>query len=53
MSVKLYEGEAFSGVIYAHQQEISIGQCVHDLEVIALAGEPEDLAGQVEYLPLR
>lgn len=46
------KGETFSGVIYAHQQEVSIGQCVHDLEVIALAGEPEDLAGRVEYLPL-
>lgn len=45
-------GEPFSGVIYAHQQEVSIGQCVHDLEVIALAGEPEDLVGRVEYLPL-
>jgi predicted nuclease of predicted toxin-antitoxin system len=47
------EGEPFSGVICAHQQEVSIGQCVHDLEVMALAGEPEDLARQVEYLPLR
>jgi hypothetical protein len=45
-------GGTFSGVIYAHQQEVSIGQCVHDLEVIALAGEPEDLADRVEYLPL-
>jgi hypothetical protein len=34
----------FQGVIYAHQLRVSIGACVRDLEVIAKAGEPEDLA---------
>ena len=43
----------FAGVIYAHQLRVSIGQCVQDLAVIALAGEPEDFAKRVEYLPLR
>ncbi len=28
-------GESFSGVIYAHQLRITIGQCVHELELIA------------------
>jgi predicted nuclease of predicted toxin-antitoxin system len=28
-------GEPFTGVIYAHQLRITIGQCVHDLELIA------------------
>ena len=46
-------GEAFAGVVYANQLRVSIGQCVQDLEVIALAGEPEDFANRVEYLPLR
>jgi predicted nuclease of predicted toxin-antitoxin system len=46
-------GETFAGVVYAHQLRVSIGQCVQDLEVIALAGEPEDFANRVEYLPLR
>ena len=46
-------GEMFAGVVYAHQLRVSIGQCVHDLEVIALAGDPEDFANRVEYLPLR
>lgn len=31
-------GVAFGGVIYAHQESVSIGQCVQDLEVIAIAG---------------
>ncbi len=45
-------GELFAGVIYAHQLNITIGQCVHDLELIAKIGDPEDLAGQVVRLPL-
>jgi predicted nuclease of predicted toxin-antitoxin system len=46
-------GETFAGVVYAHQLRVSIGQCVQDLVVIALAGEPEDFVNRVEYLPLR
>jgi predicted nuclease of predicted toxin-antitoxin system len=45
-------GEAFAGVIYAHQLRITIGQCVHDLELIAKVEEPEGLAGQVVRIPL-
>lgn len=45
-------GRAFSGVIYAHQLAITIGQCVRDLELIAKTAEPEDLANRVEFLPL-
>lgn len=46
------EGIPFRGVIYAHQLRVSIGTCVQDLEVIAKAGEPEDLMNRVEFLPL-
>jgi uncharacterized protein with PIN domain len=46
------EGVGFAGVIYAHQMRITIGQCVHDLELIAKLAEPEELANRVEYLPL-
>ena len=42
----------FRGIIYAHQLRVSIGGCIHDLEIIAKAGEPEDLESRVEYLPL-
>lgn len=45
-------GEPFAGVIYAHQLNVTIGQCVADLELIAKVYEPEDIAGRVEYLPL-
>ncbi|HAZ45589.1 MAG TPA: hypothetical protein DDW76_30510 [Cyanobacteria bacterium UBA11369] len=42
----------FAGVIYAHRKNVTIGDCVRDLEIIAKASEPEDLANQVLYLPL-
>lgn len=43
----------FAGVIYAHQIRVTIGQCVHDLELIAQCCDPADLANRVEHLPLR
>ena len=46
-------GVSFTGVIYAHQLKVTIGQCVRDLELVAHAGAPEDFANRVEYLPLR
>jgi hypothetical protein len=45
-------GIAFRGVIYAHQLRVSIGTCVQDLEIIAKAGEPEDLLNGIIFLPL-
>jgi hypothetical protein len=46
------EGIPSRGVIYAHQLRVSIGTCVHDLEIIAKAGEPEDLSNRIQFLPL-
>ena len=45
-------GVPFNGVVYAHQLQVSIGACIRDLEIIALAGEPEDLRGHILFLPL-
>lgn len=45
-------GEPFAGVVYAHQLNVTIGQCVADLELIAKVYEPGDMANRVEYLPL-
>ena len=44
--------QTFSGVIYAHQLRMSIGNCVRDLELVAQVGEPEDMTGQTLFLPL-
>ena len=45
-------GQQFCGVIHAHQLGLTIGKAVNDLEVLALAGIPEDFANRVEYPPL-
>ncbi len=45
-------GQIFYGVIYAHQLRVTIGKCVRDLEVLAFAGEPDDVIGRVIFLPL-
>lgn len=45
-------GIPFYGVIYAHQLRVSIGTCVEQLEIIAKAGELDDVQNGVLYLPL-
>ena len=45
-------GVPFAGVIYGHQLRVSIGACVHDLEMVAKLCDPEDLSNRVEHLPL-
>jgi hypothetical protein len=46
------ENIKFGGVIYGHQRNVSVGDCVHDLELIAKVSEPEDFINFVQYLPL-
>jgi hypothetical protein len=46
-------GEAFDGVIYAHQLNVTISQCIDDLELIAKASGPDEWAGRLIYLPLK
>ena len=50
---RLRSGAAFAGVIYAHQLNVTVGQCIDDLELIAKATEPEEWAGRLLYLPLK
>jgi predicted nuclease of predicted toxin-antitoxin system len=45
-------GNSFCGVIFARQSRVSIRKCIEDLETIAQAVMPEELANQVEYLPI-
>jgi predicted nuclease of predicted toxin-antitoxin system len=42
----------FTGVIYAHQLNISIGSCITDLELIAQLAGVDELQNTVRYLPL-
>jgi hypothetical protein len=41
------------GAIFAAQLAVTVGQCVHDLELIAKVYEPTDIASAVERLPLK
>ncbi len=45
-------GITFGGVVFAAQGEVTIGQCVRDLELIAFAGTREEFLDRVHYLPL-
>ena len=47
------EAIEFSGIVYAHQRRVAVGDCIEDLELIAKAGEPVDLRNKVYFLPLR
>jgi predicted nuclease of predicted toxin-antitoxin system len=46
-------GIPFAGIIFAAQLDVTIGQCIADLELLAKVFEPADVANRVEYLPLR
>ena len=45
------EGIEFAGLVYGHQIEVSIGDCIYGLELIAKLGTPEEFINRVEYLP--
>ena len=47
------EARPFSGLVFGHQLQGSIGQYIRDLELIAKATDPADWIGHVEKLPLR
>ena len=48
----LQAGRIFSGLVYAHQLNVTIGQAVEDLEVIAQLLLPKEAENQVYFLPL-
>jgi hypothetical protein len=45
-------GRHFGGLVFAHQLEVTIGQLVQDLELIALASLPGECENQIYRLPL-
>lgn len=46
-------GVPFSGVIYAHQLNVTIKECIEDLMPVTLASAPEEWLSRVECLPLK
>ena len=47
------KGGHFAGLVYAHQLNITVRRCIEDLELLAKACDPEDMADRIVYLPLR
>jgi len=45
-------GLPFCGVIYVHQQQMSVGECIRDLELIAKVSDFAEMRNRVLYLPL-
>ena len=46
-------GQPFLGLIYAHPLDVTISQCIEDLELIVGASGSADWVSRVIYLPLR
>ena len=46
------EGKEFSGLIFAHPIDITIGRCIQDLELIANVLDLEEIKSQIIFLPL-
>lgn len=46
-------GRPFGGLLYGHAEGAAIGQYVRDLELIAKATAPAEMASAVIHLPLR
>ena len=49
---RLRSGEIFATIVFAHQLQVSIGQCIADLELVAKTDGEADARSQVIYLPL-
>lgn len=45
-------GIAFSGIVYAHQLQVTIGQAIRDLELICQLVAPDEARNQIYYLSL-
>jgi predicted nuclease of predicted toxin-antitoxin system len=46
-------GEDFAGLVYGHQLNVSVGQCIDDLELIAQVSTPDEWVNRLLYLPLK
>ncbi len=46
------QNRPFCGLIFAHLMHVSIGQCIRDLELIAMATDPQDWVSATVRLPL-
>lgn len=45
-------GERFRGLIYMHQDRLTIGETIKELELVAQASAPEEFENRIVHLPL-
>ena len=45
-------GVYYAGLVYCHHNDLSIGRCIYDLELVAKTSEPHDCANVTLFLPL-
>jgi hypothetical protein len=43
----------FAGLIYAHELNVTIRQCIDDMELICAVYQPSEFEGRVEHIPLK
>lgn len=43
----------YAGIVYAHQLNITVGQAIKDLELVAKIMRADEMRSRVEFLPLR
>jgi predicted nuclease of predicted toxin-antitoxin system len=46
-------GVVFMGIIYGHQMDLTIGQMISELELVAYCLEQSEIRDQIYYIPLR
>lgn len=46
-------GRIFSGIVYAHQMRITIGQAIEDLHLISEVMTPDEMRNRIEFLPIK
>jgi Domain of unknown function (DUF5615) len=42
----------FAGIVYVHQLQLTIGQCINELELLAKLSDEREAENQVIFLPL-
>lgn len=51
-ALRLEQGKSFAGVAYVHQLQLTIGQCINELELLAKLSDEGEAENQVIFLPL-
>ena len=48
--IKIAINKSHSGIIYVHQQKLTIGECIKKLKLIAETKTPQEMANQIVFL---